>query len=436
MRRLTLKTLAERGGAGVVGAALVVLSPVRALARADAAPDEVRAVVAEMLADAETRSSLLADAGGGAGHDGQKFFISDGGFKLTIGAILQTRYILNFREQTPGTDDFDSGFQRRRLKLYVGADLPGGWRADVIARFIASGDAEIETTAVTKKFEDGFQVKFGQFREQFLREEVIVDARQGLVERSVPTFVFGQGYPQGVEFSHTGERLRLFGSVNDGLRSENTDFDTRENTGRFVVTGEAEYGVSGRADLLLGASGAWKRFEELNPQRGGELGAQLGAGVHWQQSANTDALTDTDRDSLVYTADALVEGDSWNVFGAFVGRWTQLRGAGDDRDLHDFGATVQAGWRAGENWDLIARWEAVYADAGRGQSGTDWNFVTFGGNYYFAGHATKLSADVVWSINDTSGLRTLGVLPNVSLGLLGSAEENEVVARVQLQLVF
>ena len=69
-------------------------------------------------------------------------------------------------------------------------------------------------------------------------------------------------------------------------------------------------------------------------------------------------------------------------------------------------------------------------------STAEWNFVTFGGNYYFADHAAKVSADVVWSVDDTAGLQSLGVLPNTSLGLLGSAEANEVVVRVQVQLVF
>src|SRR5438128_1810850 len=58
--------------------------------------DEVRATVAQMLNDAESRSSLLA--GGDAGHDG-RFFIAGDGFRLNIGGLLQFRYVANFRDE-------------------------------------------------------------------------------------------------------------------------------------------------------------------------------------------------------------------------------------------------------------------------------------------------------------------------------------------------
>jgi len=63
---------------------------------ASANNDEVRALVAEMLADADTRSSLLM-SGGNAGHDG-KFFLADtdGNFRLNVGGQVQFRYIANF----------------------------------------------------------------------------------------------------------------------------------------------------------------------------------------------------------------------------------------------------------------------------------------------------------------------------------------------------
>ena len=70
--------------------------------------DEIRSVVAEMLADAETRSSLLS--AGDAGHDG-RFFIAGDGFRLNVGGHIQFRYIANFRDDRPGQDDFESGFQ-------------------------------------------------------------------------------------------------------------------------------------------------------------------------------------------------------------------------------------------------------------------------------------------------------------------------------------
>ena len=82
-----------------------------------ASPDEVRAIVAEMVADADERSSLLA--GGTAGHDGGFYLASDdGAFKLGINGFVQFRYYAGFRDEdnTVGdADDFSSGFQMRRI---------------------------------------------------------------------------------------------------------------------------------------------------------------------------------------------------------------------------------------------------------------------------------------------------------------------------------
>ena len=68
--------------------------------------DQIRATVAEMLADAETRTSLLS--AGDAGHDGG-FFLAGDGFKLSIGGNVQFRYMANFRDDRAGQDDFESG---------------------------------------------------------------------------------------------------------------------------------------------------------------------------------------------------------------------------------------------------------------------------------------------------------------------------------------
>ena len=95
-KRLVLLT----GAALSLGAASV--------AQADQSNDNVRAIVSEMMSDAETRSSLLA--GGDAGHDG-KFFIAGDGFRLNVGGQIQFRYLLNFRDDDVApADDFSNGF--------------------------------------------------------------------------------------------------------------------------------------------------------------------------------------------------------------------------------------------------------------------------------------------------------------------------------------
>jgi hypothetical protein len=82
--------------------------------------EEVKALVKEVLSDADTRASL-AESGMTAGHNGTNFFLAseDGTFLLKIWGQLQLRYIANFRDTNTGTstDANEDGFQIRRAKI-------------------------------------------------------------------------------------------------------------------------------------------------------------------------------------------------------------------------------------------------------------------------------------------------------------------------------
>src|SRR5688572_8137802 len=78
--------------ASLSGAAIANETPV-------ASNDEVRAIVAEMMADAQGRSSLL-QGGATAGHDGRFFVASpDGSFRLNVGGQIQLRYLVAFDDE-------------------------------------------------------------------------------------------------------------------------------------------------------------------------------------------------------------------------------------------------------------------------------------------------------------------------------------------------
>src|SRR5439155_5453186 len=100
-KRLTLRRRSPRMSQTkrflVLAGAALSLGGVNAALAQQSNADETRAIVAEMLADAQTRTSLLA--AGGAGHDGQFYLASpDGSFRLNVGGQIQFRYILDFRD--------------------------------------------------------------------------------------------------------------------------------------------------------------------------------------------------------------------------------------------------------------------------------------------------------------------------------------------------
>lgn len=121
--------------------------------------DEIRALVADMMADANTRSSLL-QSGGNAGHDG-KFFLADNGgnFRLNVGGQVQFRYIANFGDENNANDDddFTGGFQNRRTKLsFSGHVVSSDIFYKVNGAFNRSGgDFSLEDAYVGYKFGNG-----------------------------------------------------------------------------------------------------------------------------------------------------------------------------------------------------------------------------------------------------------------------------------------
>lgn len=422
------------------GLAAAVTVAAGARASAQTTSDEVRAVVAEALADAKTRTSLLAADGGGAGHDG-RFFVasSDGAFRLNIGGFTQFRYFADFRDDDDGAaaiDTFEPGFQNARTRVnFAGTIVDPAWSYKVEGQFSRStGELGLLDAFVARDLGEGWSVQWGQFKINYAREQTLSPAKYLAVDQSVVNSVFAQTYSQGVQVKHQAESWRVYAGLTDGLRSQNTDFNS---------PAEADFALHARAEYAF--RGPWDRFEDFTSTRGSELAGMLGGAVYYSQSANTGAPTDVDTDYLGYTADLQVEGDGWNIFLAGHGRHMETRGPvgnANEPESDDFGAVVQGGVRITDTTELYARWDAVFLDddatSGPPDDDNDFHFLTFGVNEYFAGHAAKFSADVVWSLNETTNLsRTaIGGFPNTWIGLLGSPTENEVVVRLQFQLMF
>jgi len=399
--------------------------------------DEVRAVVAEMLNDADSRSSLLADAG----HDSKGFNISGEGFTLRVGGQIQFRYLMNFRddENTVGAragDDFESGFQTRRTKLWFhGNIINEHWKYKLVGAFNkGSGAFELEDAYVSYDFSNGFYAKWGQFKAPFLHEETVSDSKQLAVERSIANAIFNQDWSQGVELGYKADAWKFQAAFTDGLATRNTD---------FTSDAESDWALTGRAEFLI--KGKWDQFEDFTSRQGGDFGALVGAAVHYQDSANSANPGDVDQQYLGYTADASLEGDGWNGYAAFMGRHVDSRGpvgAGDNPDFDDFGLVVQAGVYVAADTEIFARWDAVFLDEDRVADGDDnFHFLTVGLNQYYAGHAANASVDVVYAFNETTNLVGASALanqgfPSTSSGLLGDSKDGEVVVRLQFQLLF
>lgn len=392
--------------------------------------DEVRALVAEMMNDAQTRSSLL-QSGTTAGHDG-KFFIgsADGNFRLNVGGQIQFRYLANFRDGTfpddPDTDRNESdddttlGFQTRRTKIWFeGHIFDPNLYYKVVGAFDRGDDGvfELEDAYVGYKFDNGLDLRWGQFKLPFMREELISSTKQLAVERSNTNEFFNQGRSQGVQVAWMNEQFRATGAFSDGFNSANTDFT--QDPSDFAATGRVEYL----------AMGDWKQFEQFTSFRGTSNGLMIGGAIHWQD--DSEEVNNPIDDFFAYTLDASWQSDGWNLFGAITG--AAVSGDGPSGDNDPFGFVVQGGVFMTEDWELFARYDFTDGDVLN-----DYSEVTFGVNYYMHKQAAKFTFDVVWALDETvtdTGAPTSAVI-STGTGLLASDDSDQFVLRAQFQLVF
>lgn len=392
-----------------------------ALAQAEST-DQVRAAVAEMMNDAETRTSLLA--AGDAGHDGA-FFIAGENFRLNIGGAIQFRYIASFRDDA-NDDDVSNGFQTNDTRLNFGGTVHKDWSFFVEGKFDKDGGGFTLLDAYAAyTFANGVGLGWGQVKAPILREDMTSDMKQLAVDRAPSTDFMRHDRVKAIWLSYAAEKWRTWITFNSGANTDNTDFNAMSN---------ADYAFSGRVEFLF--DGQWSQFGDFTSPKGSDFGAMLGLAAHYQGPHNTPAFADVDTSVFLYSADIGLEGDGWNAFGAVIGRHIDADSFAGDAEFDDFSFVVQGGVMLTDAWELFGRFDALMLDDDRGTSEDFFPFLTAGVNHYFAGHAAKATLDLVYSFEKTGDLTGLGLLPNTDQGLLGDTEEGEVVIRAQFQLLF
>lgn len=422
--------------------------------------DEVRATVSEMLADAETRSSLL-QGGGMAGYD-KGFLIgsADGNWKMKVNGLIQFRYIANFRddEETAGVndDDLNNGFQLRKARVvfsgnainpnltYViafetnngrqsGGDLidPDGTpdNGDEFTINAGTGEWFANDVYFAYALSDGWSIRGGQYKVGYLKEENLSEKDTLAMERGIMNNVFNQGRSQGIGFTNQSESWRWAFDFTDGLNSMNTD---------FTDASEAEYSLTARGTWKW--TGGWDALNDYTSRPNDAQAGAVGLAATWQHG--TEPAASSDEDYWGVTADVQWEGNGWNVFGAFV--YTHLNTDADD--INHMGGTLQAGYRWNETSEVFAKWDGIFLDdndAGVDDTLDDTiHFITAGYNHYFAGSAAKLTVDVIYAMSETANLTTANFGPaagstlSTSNGLLGSSDDGEFALRAQFQLAF
>ena len=180
----------------------------------DTRADEIRGLVHDVLADADSRASMLGD--------GSSTTVNVHGF-------VQTRWQYN-DIKTDGVDT-TQGFNVPRTRLELSGDLYD-WGYKVSGQWNDGGNFTLMDA-----YADWGGFRVGQFKSPFMKEVLTAQTDTLATERSVVSNQFGQGRSQGIQY---GYRTRL-----GGVRVAYTDgFNTANGAG--VQNG---YALTGRLDL-------------------------------------------------------------------------------------------------------------------------------------------------------------------------------------------
>lgn len=372
---------------------------------------EIRGLVQDVLADADTRASLL-QTGMTAGYDnGAVISSSDGNWLVRTNILLQQRFVYNNADDG-GNDGFNSseyGFETTRAEFILsGHVVDPTWYYNVRVNVGSEDQSGLIFGYVGKDFGNGLSVQMGAMQSQVAREDIVTPENQMAIERSTVVYGFSPGYINGVQVAWASDKFRVFGQVSNG---SNSGQDTWQSN-------DVKYAISGRGEFLF--SGNWDQFKDFTSPRGSEGGMMLGAAAYYQSGEDNGPIEDID--SFLITADFSWEANGWNIFAS--GSWSDT----DAVDNNPYGVVVQGGYYLNDTWELYGRLEWTNYDI---DDVDDLGIVTVGVNKYFAGANNKMSGDFGYAWN---------TLP-VSVPLTGvrtdvQADGGQFIVRFQWQLMF
>jgi len=391
--------------------------------------DQIRAIVSDVMADADTRSSLLADGATG-GWDGNFFLQSpDNRFRLNFGGQLQPRWMWSYHDAQP---KYKSGFQNTRTQLFWwGHAFSPDLTYRLQANYSPSGGAlGLKDAWIRWQLSNEWSVRGGQYKSPFLREELVRSWNQQVIERSLVDLSLSLGYTQGFEVEFANRTIRWDFSLDEG----GTD-----NVGNFGLVGSqpqnspallsnTEYSVTSRFEYKI--AGEWEQFKQFTSPPGQPFGLLVGFAGHAQRE--NPGVRTTFKDEAVWlagTADVTVMFGGANLFSSFT--WEYI----DDTAItvNVMGFTLQGGMYFTDKFEGYARFEFGRFWVDGAKFFDDLALLTFGGNYYFDGQDVKFSADIGFGINPVDD-----DWDNILAGwrLDQPGDEPQVVIRTQLQLLF
>jgi hypothetical protein len=389
--------------------------------------DQVRSLIHDVLADADTRSSLQG-SGVTAGYDGGAFLQSaDGNWKLKINGQVQARWLYN---RADGQDS-EHGFEQRRTKaIFSGHVADPSWVYKIVTTWSQGGGANVTEDAwVGKEFDDGSWFKFGQFKGNFLRESIVSSGTQLGVERTMLDNAFTYGWTQGLEYGWKNDEMKVVLQYTDGPNQANT-------SGLTAPTNA----ITGRVQFRFGDA-SWKEYGSLTSKSGAKSGWLIGVAYeNYDNDSGTFEYGNANaNESNGWTVDVSYRSDGWNVFGYMVE--TTGKNTANADEVESSGWLLQGGMLVNDNVELFAQYQEGEVNG----SNMDMDAIRVGFNYWPVSDSNniKWTTDVAWAGKTLTEGGVAGATSSADWVSSGNgwrvdtgSEKDQMLLRTQLQILF
>ncbi len=451
--------------------------------------DQIRSVVADVIADADSRASLRQDAMTAGWNDG--FFLAspDGRFKLQVNGLIQPRFMWSHTSGTPNTSytvpdqlenryGFDSNYNELTFKGHIfspaveymvktnvamGDTYQLGTQPNAVTNNLNAGPTTGQMYLLDAwariSFTDEISLRVGQYRSPYAREQLVTEQNQMAVSRTGVVRNYGLWYTQGIELQSQGDDFRTNISLDNGGSSNvagtATNIIGQQPLNAPWYTQQVSYSVTTRIEWK--PYGAWKDFTSFTSPMGDEQGMLFGFAYHRQQSSpnqnfNTgDTLPANNWDAWTLDWQWNMGGASLfasafynyvttqNAFAYTISPPNNVTPIGTFGSVNAYGVVIQPAIYFLPKWEWYTRYEYGYIDLGDGNTDPaysnqfaqqPYNVITTGVNWYIDGQDLKWTMDMGFSMSDVDYS-----WQNLPAGWRISGS-NQFVVRTQLQLMF
>jgi hypothetical protein len=285
------------------------------------------------------------------------------------------------------------------------------------------GSLELEEAWVRYQLADNWAVQGGQIKDPLAHESLASSKYLMAADRTFATdfLTGGDNFVQGVALIYSTGPWRVTGAFTDGARNNfNQNFQD-------FPTNNADFGVAGRVEYK--AMGDWADYSGFNPVNLKRDLLVFGAAGDYTQAGDTGFFLHTVDAQYMLT-------NGWTLYGAYLARAIQNGPVSSGApapaafDGYDWSLQGQAGYLMNRNWEPFVQYTYSHFDANQFAAGTENEVhqITAGVNYFWHGEAAKFTLDLTYLPNGAPASDT-------GSGILVSSGDNEVLLRVQFQLL-